>query len=231
VTSAAVDSSISVIVPVFDGEQFLGECLESVLSQTHAVDEVIVIDDGSTDGSAEVAESFAGVRVLRRDHEGVSSARNAGLAVASGALIGFCDADDRWLPTKTERQVEHLASNPDAACALCRCAIELEPGMAMPDWLAPDVVYGDLGGVLPLSGLFRRSLFDEVGEFAGESAEDFDLLVRARTAGARIDIVPEQLLIRRIHDRNTTHQWGSLAPGLFNRLREHLHGVDSGSDA
>lgn len=231
-TRAAVDPSISVIVPVLDGEQFLGECLESVLWQTHPVDEVIVIDDGSTDSSAAVAESFGGVRVLRRDHEGVSSARNAGLAVATGALIGFCDADDRWLPTKIERQVEHLAANADAACTLCRTEIELTPGTEMPDWLAPDVVYGDLGGLLPLSGLFRRSLLDEIGGFRGhDGAEDFDLLVRARTAGARIDIVSEQLMIRRIHDKNATHQWGSIAPGLFSRVREHLHGVESGSDA
>jgi glycosyltransferase involved in cell wall biosynthesis len=214
---------VSVIVPVFNGEDFVAECLESIAAQTFPATEVIVVDDGSTDGSAAVADAFDGVRVLRLAHQGSGRARNAGVDATTGDLVAFCDADDSWHATKIEQQVEYLDGHPDVACVLCRTVITVEPGTEIPTWLARDVVFGDLGGVSPISGLYRRQAIEDVDGFRDyPQGQDFDMLVRMQERGSRIEILPEQLLMRRMHDNNSTHRVGSLAPGFLRSVREHL---------
>jgi glycosyltransferase involved in cell wall biosynthesis len=105
---------ISVIIPAYNVEVFLSETIVSVLKQTYPVDEVIVVDDGSTDRTADIAESFDGVvHVIRQDNAGASFARNRALRHASGDIIAFLDADDLWEPHKLERQIAYLAAHPD----------------------------------------------------------------------------------------------------------------------
>jgi len=105
---------ISVIIPAYNVEAFLGEAIESVLNQTHPVDEVIVVDDGSTDRTADIAESFGTpVYVLRQDNAGPSAARNHALDHAAGDFIAFLDADDLWEPQKLERQIAYLTAHPE----------------------------------------------------------------------------------------------------------------------
>jgi glycosyltransferase involved in cell wall biosynthesis len=109
--------TVSVIIPCYNGARFLRETLGSVLAQTHPVCEVIVVDDGSTDDSAAVAESFGPpVRVIRQANQGESVARNRGLDEAQGEWIAFLDADDVWLPEKTERQLRTIAPDMRASC-------------------------------------------------------------------------------------------------------------------
>ncbi len=215
---------VSVVVPVYNGERFLSECLVSLLSQDHSSIEVVVVDDGSTDGSAELAERFApDVRVVRRPHEGLGAARNAGIDAASGSLIGFCDADDWWKPHKARVQVAHLAEHPDVDLVLCRQDTVIEAGTRAPDWLIPDQVYGDLDGVSPTSALFRRAVFDAVRYRTDmEVGTDINLLVRARAAGFTIDVLDESLRVRRIHDDNMTTRLGGGKSGMFETVREHL---------
>ena len=117
---ADIEPLVSVVVPVFNGARFLGECLESLLAQDYPAVEIIVVDDGSSDGSADLADGFAGIRVLRRPHEGLPRTRNAGIRAASGSLIGFCDADDTWKPEKARVQVDYLAAHPACGVVLCR---------------------------------------------------------------------------------------------------------------
>lgn len=219
----ADEELVTVIVPLYDSAAFLPDCLDGILGQTHRHLEVLAVDDGSRDDSAAIAESYGAVRVVRRGHEGVSAARNAGLVLGTASLVAFCDADDRWHPTKLERQVAHLADRPGTAAVLCRCDIHVEPGVDVPAWLPPDLVYGDPGGIQPLSGLFRRSLLDELEGFHGnDGAEDLDLLFRARASGAVIDVIPEALAIRRVHQCNALRRFGSSEPGMLHRVRAHL---------
>jgi glycosyltransferase involved in cell wall biosynthesis len=99
-------NTVSVVIPCYNGAKFLREALESVLGQTHPVLEVIVVDDGSTDDSAAIAESFGTpVRVIRQSNQGESVARNRGIEAAVGAWIAFLDADDLWLPNKIAAQI------------------------------------------------------------------------------------------------------------------------------
>ena len=105
--------SVSVIIPTFNRVEYLPDALDSVYSQTHPVTEVIVVDDGSTDHTVEkLSPSYPSVQFLRQENQGVSSARNLGIAKASHPWIALLDSDDRWTPQKLERQVTHLSQNP-----------------------------------------------------------------------------------------------------------------------
>ena len=104
-----VSQTVSVVIPCYNGERFIGDTLRSALAQTHAPLEVLVVDDGSKDGSAALAESFGPpVRVIRQPNQGESVARNRGMTEAVGDWIAFLDADDAWHPEKTARQLAAL---------------------------------------------------------------------------------------------------------------------------
>ncbi|MGH9463241.1 MAG: glycosyltransferase family 2 protein [Vicinamibacteria bacterium] len=112
------EPTVSVVIPCYNGAAFLRETLASVLAQTHPVLEVIVVDDGSTDDSAEIAASFGPpVRVIRQPNQGESVARNRGVRESRGEWIAFLDADDAWLPNRIEAQFAQCP--PDAVAVHC----------------------------------------------------------------------------------------------------------------
>jgi len=220
---------VSVVVPVFDGARFLAECLASLAAQDHPSLEIVVVDDGSRDDSAAIVEAFADghpfVRLLRRAHEGLGASRNAGVDASRGELVGFCDADDTWRPDKASTQVAYLEAHPEVDIALCRQDTMIEPGVSTPDWLIPDQRYGDLDGVSPTSGLFRRAVFERVRYRTDmDPGTDFDLLVQARGAGFTISVIDAILRTRRIHDDNMTTRFGPSRSQLFASVRGHLQG-------
>ena len=109
------DISISVVIPAWNAEETLARALESVLAQTRPPDEIIVVDDASTDGTVRLAKSYAdqGVSFLSlRERRGAAAARNTGIRGAKGRWIAFLDADDEWLPTKLEKQAAAISANP-----------------------------------------------------------------------------------------------------------------------
>jgi len=104
---------ISVVIPVFNGEKFIQEALESVLAQNEPSVEILVVDDGSTDGTAAVAENFRGaIRLIRQPNRGVAAARNHGIQLAQAEVLAFLDADDLFTPDKFALQLPRLAENP-----------------------------------------------------------------------------------------------------------------------
>lgn len=107
---------VSVIMPAYNARPYIAEAMQSVLSQDYPNIELIVVDDGSVDGSAECAKMFGDrVKVIRQANAGVAAARNKGLDEAKGELIAFLDADDVWLPGKISAQVEYLRQHPETA--------------------------------------------------------------------------------------------------------------------
>ena len=108
---------VSVVIPCYNQAHFLSEAIESVLSQTCESFEIIVVDDGSTDNTSELASRYQKVRLLRQENRGVSAARNAGLAESEGEYVVFLDADDRLLPEALEVGLECLDDHPECAFA------------------------------------------------------------------------------------------------------------------
>ena len=104
---------ISVVIPVFNGERFLAEAIESVAAQTLPPEEIIIVDDGSTDASPAIAGSFSKVRLIRQPNTGGAAARNAGIGAARSDLVAFLDQDDLWAPRKLELQAAHVTASPE----------------------------------------------------------------------------------------------------------------------
>src|SRR5262249_3672652 len=159
---------VSVIIPVHNYERYLAEAIESVLSQTYQNLEVIVVDDGSTDQSGEVAKSFAGrgVRYCHQVHAGIGPARNKGVELAHGDFLAFLDADDRWPLGKIERQLLAFENDPALEMVFGQ-ALQLQNG---PAWEAAvrhknPTVAGMVPGMVPGTMLINRHAFARVGEF------------------------------------------------------------------
>lgn len=212
---------VSTIVPVYNGARYLGEALESIFAQDYRPIEVIVVDDGSEDDTARIARSFASMRYLWQPNQGPAAARNAGIAIASGEFIAFLDHDDLMAPEKLSLQVGYLLDHPEIGCVLTRQAIFLEPGTASPPWLSRDAIFGDLGGVQPLSALVRRSVFERVGRLdpTYRVAEGIEWLARVREAGVKIEVLPEVLVRRRVHGSNLSHQHKAMQAALLRAMK------------
>ena len=228
------DRSVSVILPVRNGERYIAEALASLFGQTRPPTEVIVVDDGSTDRSAEIAGGFP-VQLIRIDATGVSAARNAGLAAADGDLIAFIDHDDIWEPLKLERQIRFLDEHPGVGFATCWLRVVVEAGTDRPSWVEDEYMTAGLPGMCPGVLLVRREVIDRVGGFDTNLAlgEDADWVLRAADAGVRRAAVDEVLLRYRIHGANTTVRKPVTAPVVFNVLRMALarrHGAVAGGD-
>jgi glycosyltransferase involved in cell wall biosynthesis len=201
---------VSVIVPVWNGERFLAEALDSIVVPSLAQVEVIVVDDGSSDGSGFIAGERAPlVRSVRQDHGGLPRARNRGLAEARGSLIAFLDADDLWSTDKLAVQLKALERRPDVEIALGRTrrmwaatALDASPGQ---------VTLGEPELALSFgAALVRRAVFDRVGSFdeTFTYCDDWDWFMRAREMGVSIGVHSEVTLFYRRHDGNMTNDTG-----------------------
>jgi glycosyltransferase involved in cell wall biosynthesis len=210
---------VSVVVPVFGGERFLGEALDTIAGQSYPHLETIVVDDGSPDASAEIASTRPGVRLLREPHRGVAAARNAGVAAARGELVAFLDQDDLWHPSKISRQVALLAERPELAIALTHVEMVLLDGTPRPGWLT--WLTNQQPGYLPSTWLVRREAFDRVGPFDGQYRVvcDADWLARAKDCGLINEMLEDTLVYWRIHDANGSYAQERMRGETFRMLR------------
>jgi glycosyltransferase involved in cell wall biosynthesis len=210
---------VSVVVPVYNGERFLGETLDSILAQDYEPIELIVVDDGSTDGSAGVARTFDGVRVVVQENQGPAAARNAGLSLTGGEFVAFVDSDDLLPPAKLSTQVTYLLEHPDAACVLGR-----QEWINPPPNLKRDLLYGELDGIPLTSALFRRAILRELDGYDSSyrSHENMDLLFRLRERGAEIAVLSDLVLYRRFHGGNLSHAPRAEADPRLRSLKAKL---------
>ena len=198
---------VSVIIPVYNYERYLAEAIESVLSQTYQNLEIIVVDDGSTDHSGEVAQSFAsrGVRYCQQVNAGIGPARNKGVELARGDFLAFLDADDRWPLEKIERQLKAFDNDPALEMVFGQ-ALQLQNG---PAWEAAVkdknlTVAGMVPGIIPGTMLIKRAAFDRVRKFQGgwKVGEFIDWYARAVELKVPSLVLPDLFLWRRIHGSN-----------------------------
>ncbi|HAS82035.1 MAG TPA: hypothetical protein DCS43_05015 [Verrucomicrobia bacterium] len=195
--------TISVIVPVYNGERFLAEAIQSVLAQAILPDEIIVVDDGSTDSSANVAAALAStspvpIQYVVQTNQGPSSARNHGLRLATGDLLAFIDADDLWERNKLFTQASYLNEHPEILIIRGMVQMfEVCDGKVTP---IDDPWHGaNLG-----CSLFRRKAFEIVGPFdeAMRLAEDLDWFLRASERSVSQRVLQCTSLWYRKHDNN-----------------------------
>ena len=206
-TDPASPFEISVIIPAFNAERYLAEAIASVLAQTARVSEVIVVDDGSTDRTASIAEeSGPPVSCHRRPHGGIAAARTFGIGRARGNWLAFLDADDLWTREKLELQL--AAAGHDGALEIIFGGVrqfvspelngEAQTRLASPlaDSAAPHI------GTM----LARRAAFERVGwlDEALRIGEFIEWFARAQDAGLRMTTLPEIVLQRRRHPASTT---------------------------
>lgn len=206
---SGADRVVSVIVPVWNGEPFLAEALASIAAQAHAPLDIVVVDDGSSDGTAAVARRFgAGVRYAYQDNAGPAAAKNTGLALARGELVTFLDADDLWPVDKLARQVARLAHDPGVDLVMGLTQVVWASSETRAGWAARGVVLPDTPVLGPCLGsaLIRRPVFERVGVFdpALRMGEDFDWFMRVKEAGVTVAVVDQVALIARRHASNMT---------------------------
>jgi glycosyltransferase involved in cell wall biosynthesis len=215
------DSLVTVIVAAYNGERFLSQALESVFSQDYDPFEVVFVDDGSTDGTGEIAQSFP-VRYLHQENQGLPAARNAALRVARGEFVAFADDDDLLPPSKLTVQARFLSEHPETGCVLGRQEWIVEDGVQAPE-LKRDPIFGELGGIQLVSAMFRRAVLDGLGGFdpTYRYAEDRDLFVRMRERGVEIEVLPDVVLHKRLHGSNMTMNQPESHP-LLRSLKEKL---------
>lgn len=207
-SASTENPSISVLIPVFNCERYLGAAIESVLAQTLSPTEIIVVDDGSTDGTANIATSFGSrVRYEFRPHAGIPTTRNACIETARGDWLAFLDADDLWLPEKLRAQADLMLARPELQFTLTYVQLFLEPGCGMPrgylsEWFESARMCGWLS-----SFLGRKSIFGIVGGFDTTLplCEDVDWFSRAKHLNAPMAHLERGLLRKRVHDRNNSN--------------------------
>ena len=198
-------SRVSVIIPVFNGERYLRETLDSVFAQTHRDVEVIVVDDGSTDASAEIARASAHpLTVLSQANGGHASARNRGLAAATGEFIAFNDADDLWEPEKLALQLARFEARPELGVVFTHLQNFWSPDVEESARVTGEELERPVPGYTSVTMLARAELFARIGDFDVNlrHGNDRDWFCRATEQGVVVEMLPEVLVRRRLHGAN-----------------------------
>ena len=206
-----ISSKVSVVIPTYNYGCFVSEAIDSALGQTHRPEEIIVVDDGSTDGTEEAVNVFVNkVKYLKQTNSGVCAARNRGVAESTGEYIAFLDADDIWEPTKIEKQLAKFAEDADIGlvhCGMREFDSETRETLAVHDMGMEGSIAEELllweRPAMNVSGsaiMISRKAFEDVGGFDPElkCGEDWDLCYRIAMK-YKVGFVPEPLVNYRSH--------------------------------
>ena len=198
-----ISNLVTVIIPVYNGEHYLGEAIKSVIAQTYRSIEIIVVDDGSTDASARLAQQFP-VRYYFQPHSGSGAARNYGVEQARGEFLAFLDADDLWMPEKLTRQISAFTAQPELEAVFGQVEhfSSLDAESKAPFARFEDTI---LNGLCAGAMLIRHAAFIRVGMFGTHWNVDFvDWYLRAQEAELEFTSLPEVVMCRRVHTDNLT---------------------------
>jgi glycosyltransferase involved in cell wall biosynthesis len=233
---------VSIVIPVFNGAATIAEAIDSVLDQRFRDFEIIVVDDGSTDSTAQVLEGYRGrIRVIGRENGGPAAARNAGACASASEYLAFLDADDRWLPEMLSRTVPLLDRDLSCAMAYCNMSLadsngkELHGALIGKDFAhAPslDEMLKRMWPIMPSGTVMRRSAFERSGGFCEQfkraSYEDAYFVYLMREQGT-FCYVPECLAVWRFSSFPRRLKKSGRVPEaerLFARLIGERYGVD-----
>jgi glycosyltransferase involved in cell wall biosynthesis len=237
---------VSAAIVTYNRAAYLGDAIESVLAQTFADLEVIVVDDGSTDDTERVVEPYLDrVRYIRQENGGESAARNTAIAAAQGEFLAFCDSDDRWYPDRLERQTAAVRDRPRVGLVHGHVELIDEDGNRLPEQNAAHraifsaahrkpVTYAGYAWncrCLSSATLFRRSVFDEIGgyDLALPAAADYDVYLRLVLAGYEVVFLHGAPLAEyRLHAEQSTAY--NLGMGQILTAEKHLALLDERND-
>ncbi|MEO7458048.1 MAG: glycosyltransferase family A protein [Gemmatimonadaceae bacterium] len=227
---------VSVVMPVFNGERWIAEAVKSVLSSTYRDFELLVLDDGSTDGSRAAAIAAAAsdprVRVIPLEHGGIAATRNAGLEHSRGEFIANLDADDAMFPERLGRQVAFLDAHPECVAVGTRSVVVNDDGIPVGivgryfthEDIDRSLLQGNGGAIGNDTAMIRKQVAIDVGRYSVNlraTGEDHDMWLRLAEAG-RLVCVPDVLNRYRIHANNTSRGAGS----KDRRLPVTLHNIE-----
>ena len=234
---------VTAIVPVYNGAATIAEAIDSALAQSYRDLEVIVVNDGSTDATAEVLRRYDGrIKVIDRKNGGIAAARNTGVAASQSEYLAFLDCDDIWAPAMVERTVAALDDNRDCLLAYTNCAVIDSDGHDLRSALvgagvdhAPtlDEMLSRLWPIMPSAVIMRRSTFDTCGGFSEEfrsyGFEDVIFWLRVREQGA-FHYLPECLVKWRfsLFPSPLKTRWRKPEARItFDRILRERYGVSS----
>ena len=206
---------ISVIIPVYNGETYLAEAIESTLSQTYRPLDIIIVDDGSTDNSSRIAKTYIPhVRYQYQPNAGVGSAMSTGVELAKGEYLAFLDSDDLWVREKLIKQMTVFTQNPLVDVVFSKIeqfySSDMLPALRKKYRYAEKIVDGYCVDTM----LVKRDVFIKVGNFNPDlrTVAFIDWYTRAKDLDLSIKMVPVVMARRRIHNKNM---------GIWNRANQH----------
>ena len=217
---------VSVIIPVYNGAGFLAQTITHVLQQNYHPLEIIIVDDGSTDETAEIAAQFSDkIRYFYQENKGPASARNLGIKQAQGNIIAFLDVDDLWSENKLKFQLNYLVNHPE---------VDIVQGMIIKQVIRPNNSSNESIEIIEASSayhyillgscLYRKSVFTDVGLFneTMRQSDDVDWFVRAWEQKIKKAVVDEVTLFYRQHDSNMTKNKNLVESGFVRVYKKHL---------
>jgi glycosyltransferase involved in cell wall biosynthesis len=225
-----MDTGISVILVVKNGEPYLAKAIESVLAQAHRPLEILLVDGNSRDATPQIAARYPQVTLIPQTGQGLAQARNQAVAFARGEWLAFLDGDDYWAPDKLARQTEFHRAHPSCDFSVGWMKFFLEPGAVLrPGFRAATFQEGEIG-YTPGTLFARRSAFARVGGF-DESlsiACDADWFARLHDRGEWVAEIPRVLLHKRIHSDNLSGRVKQNRDELMRMLRRSVARKRSG---
>jgi len=229
-------------MPAFNAAQHIRESIQSVIEQTFVDWDLIVVDDGSTDETFAVADSFSNsrIRCVRRPNGGQAAARNTGVVNTHGEFVAFLDADDLWLPEKLDRQIE-VARRTHADVVYCDGYVFFDNGdNERSDFFAVVPGLKDGSAMMPLlyqynriatlSAMVKRNVIESVGLFDEsrlfQNCEDYELWLRLARAGNTFYGMSDKLMRYRRHEASTTHRNSKMLRPMIEVVKKHRDAVD-----
>ncbi len=215
---------VSAILPAYNGATYLTEAIESVLHQTYSEIELIVVNDGSTDDSAKIIQSYPGIIYIQQSNQGVPFARNAGVEVAQGEFLCFIDQDDVWLPEKTRLQVDAHKRNPDIGYSITTQVFYLSSGVERPGWCPEEWLDRPIAGFSPSTLMIKRTLFNEMKQFDTNFpvGSDTDLFFRLKDNRVPFYQLQQILVRKRVHLTNQSATQVLLRRDIMETVRRSI---------
>lgn len=211
--------SVSVVIPAHNAAAFIAEAVASIRAQTRPVEEIVVVDDGSTDATVEVVAGLgAGIVCHRQPKSGAAAARNRGADLATGTWLAFLDADDLWLPGKQAAQLARFEAAPQTDVVFGHGSNFIVAADGTRQEEPPRPAYLPAAALLRREYFLRQARFDE--KLSPNEVVAWNLHLKA--TGAVVAVVPELVMLRRLHPSNTRRQGDGGRPTDLRLLREWI---------